>query len=176
MHWTQPMPIPLQVQTLPPGDAGTVRTLDIMARNAKSAVQSDVRVHRITQRIAATTADRIGRLRGIYDFLADSFVYKDDAHGFEQVRTPSDMLDQFEAQGRIAGDCDDMATLGAALILAMGHKAGFTIIRAKPNGPFAHVYPTAFIGRLAIPLDAQERTPIGQDTKGAVDRRHYTID
>lgn len=165
----------IQVQTLPPGDAGTLKTLDIMGRFVKQGIESDARVHRIAQSIAATSPDHMTRLRAVYDWLRRVFVFKHDTRGYEQIRTIPSMLDQFEAQGRIAGDCDDLSIMGAALIQALGYGTGFTVVAASPRGRYAHVYPTAFLGKLAIPLDPQEGTPFGQNTIGARRISHYVL-
>lgn len=168
--------IPLAVHALAAGDRGTIQTLHHMAQFAKDGVRSDVRLHRLAQMIAANTDDPERRLLAIYNWLGAAFTFKPDAKGFEQIRTPTDMLDQFEKQGRIAGDCDDLSIMGAALIMAMGYPAGFVIIARTETGRFVHVYPSVYVGKTPVPMDPQEGTPFGQHTRGAARITFYKID
>ncbi len=58
---------------------------------------------------------------------------------FERIMAPGLLVDQAR-RGRAIGDCDDVATLAAALLTTLGVPARFVAIR-EPGWPvFQHVY------------------------------------
>jgi hypothetical protein len=65
----------------------------------------------------------------------------------EVVRTPERMWEDLERTGRLEGDCDDIATFIASILVAMGYSTRFVAIRTNPNDPeFSHVYVEAWDG------------------------------
>lgn len=72
-------------------------------------------------------------------FLRDRFIYESEA--IETLQHPEYMLTGFENSGRFVGDCDDITTLHAALLVALGFKVRFVAIRSMKDDPnFDHVY------------------------------------
>lgn len=70
--------------------------------------------------------------------------YVRDIAGMEQLHDPLTMIDQIR-RGTSQGDCDDMSLLVATLLLSIGHKPFFRIVRYKSNtGPFQHIYVVAY--------------------------------
>lgn len=73
------------------------------------------------------------------NFLRTRFEYVEEK--IETLQTPEYMLNGLEISGRLRGDCDDIATLHAALLTCMGIKVRFVAIRSNYNDPnFDHVY------------------------------------
>jgi hypothetical protein len=67
------------------------------------------------------------------------FVYRFESE--EVIRTVPFMVDELRSYGRFSGDCDDAATMIAAVLLAMGRRARFEAIRTDPdNTEFLHVF------------------------------------
>jgi len=70
--------------------------------------------------------------------LREHFVYQPES--YEIVRTPQFMLHNWLTQGWFSGDCDDVATMAAALLLSFGHSAKFVAIRYSHPTEFEHVF------------------------------------
>lgn len=84
-----------------------------------------------------TEMQKAARLRAFLDRRV-SFTF--DPLGVELIRTPRFMLREIAAQGSVAGDCDDVAVLGAALGLAVGFEARYVLIGLTAGQPYEHVF------------------------------------
>ncbi len=72
-------------------------------------------------------------------FLRSVFVYQKEM--IETLQYPDYMLTGLEKSGVLIGDCDDISTLHAALLFALGFQVRFVAIRSVKNNPnFDHVY------------------------------------
>lgn len=89
------------------------------------------------------------RRNGLTDFEApwwvDAFIrrfwiVKPDPLGIEYVVSPDLQLCFFDKVGFLAGDCDDAATLAAALLVAFGVPCWFVAIRMAGDRDFSHVF------------------------------------
>lgn len=121
---------------LPAGDAGTVLTLQLM----RGLVLQDVPLLRsAASRIlgGGTARDRVGALRG---WLGRNLKFEHDPAGVELLKAPAYQLERIQDKTDGRGDCDEIATLGAALAIAGGMPARFVVLRFEPGGPFEHVY------------------------------------
>lgn len=96
-------------------------------------------------RVAASDPDfvRIAYLllRGDIDSVLRS-VYRYRSEYEEIIRTPQFMLHDLQTKGFIEGDCDDIATLSAALLLVAGYRSVrfVAIIYTPGKDSFEHVY------------------------------------
>jgi transglutaminase-like putative cysteine protease len=71
-------------------------------------------------------------------FLADPYIDGD------VIRAPDYLLAQYAKDGVIQGDCDDVATLAASMLQAIGIPARFTALGfGGAAAPFVHVYAEA---------------------------------
>jgi transglutaminase-like putative cysteine protease len=78
-------------------------------------------------------------LESIDRFLRERFIYQPEV--IETLQYPDYMLNGLENSGVLVGDCDDISTLHAALLVALDFKVRFVAIRSTPNDPnFDHVY------------------------------------
>ncbi len=76
----------------------------------------------------------------IGDYVKAKVRYMRDPDGYEQLTTPERLVQDIQ-NGIAQGDCDDMALLTAALLLAIGHTPRFRMVRYDGNsGPYAHIY------------------------------------
>lgn len=126
--------------TLPEGDEGVLSTLWVMRAAIDDAVESGGPVMRLATRLAVAAGKQpADQMRAVYDFLRDVMTFKRDALALEHVRHPDQLALEIMADGATAGDCDDVATLGAALLRAMGIKPGLVVASMKPGGAFHHV-------------------------------------
>jgi transglutaminase-like putative cysteine protease len=143
--------------SLPDGDAGVVSTLWVMRACVDDAVESGGPVVRLATRIAAQAGKGTARqVRAVYDFLRRAVVFKRDAVALEHVRHPDQLALEIDAQGRTAGDCDDVATLGAALLRAMGVRPALVLASVRESGAFHHVLFAADVAGRWVMLDPQE--------------------
>lgn len=73
------------------------------------------------------------------NFLRSVFVYSSEI--VETILTPDYMLSGLQSSGKLVGDCDDISTLHAALLTAMGFNTRFVAIRSTYLDPnFDHVF------------------------------------
>lgn len=107
-------------------------------------------------------------VRHLWDFLRSHITFERDPFDVELVRHPVDIIASIVAQGGAAVDCDDLATLAAALMLAMGvppRSVAFAVIAREGAGRWEHVH-YAFIppvpGAKPIPYDPQETKAPGK--------------
>lgn len=89
----------------------------------------------------------------ILEFLRKHMRFTPDPLGVEAFGTPAFLLSQLAAEGRIYGDCDDAAVLGAALARAVGLRARFAVASFRPDGAFHHVWPEAYAGGAWFEMD-----------------------
>lgn len=91
------------------------------------------------------TAQALGSLQMMDAYVRTHYKYRDERE--EIVRTPEFMLNDLVRIGYMEGDCDDVSTLYAAFIKALGYPARFVAIRYNPDNPnFEHVFSQAYAG------------------------------
>jgi len=90
----------------------------------------------------------------LYRFVRDSIRYVQDVNEIETVQEPQKTL-EFGA-----GDCDDKATLLAALLESIGHPTRFVAIGFEP-GIFSHVYVESRIGDSWVAMETTEPVEMG---------------
>lgn len=76
----------------------------------------------------------------IGQYVLNKVRYVRDVAGMEQLHDPLTLIDQLQ-RGTAQGDCDDMSLLVATLLLSVGHKPRFRIVRYRgQSGPYQHIY------------------------------------
>lgn len=115
---------------LPAGDRGVLLTLQAMRAMAGAASQDG----HIRARAKQLKQQARGGLGGVpfpavlRSWLARHWRFVEDPDGVEQVTAPELLLERIRSAGWAEGDCDDVATLGAALALAGGHRVRFRVV------------------------------------------------
>jgi len=89
--------------------------------------------------VSSRGADPAEKAQLIREFVDYAVTFTPDPLGLELVKSPEYMLREFFAQGEAFGDCDDVAVLAAALGMAVGIPARFTLLGFSPTQPFRHV-------------------------------------
>jgi len=125
------------------GYQGNVDTLSYMRRLARMR-STDPRVRSLALKILRQyntgSHNYINECMAIGDFIKRNVSYVRDIEGVEQLHDPLYMISELE-RGRAAGDCDDMSTLIATLLLSIGAAPMYRCVRYNgKNGPFNHVY------------------------------------
>lgn len=120
-------------------------------------------VHRLAAKLAASAGqfDRPAQVRALYDWLVRSIVFKKDTFPTEHLRHPEQLIAEVAQDGRTAADCDDLAMLAAAVLRSLGFRAVFIVAARTDLGPWEHVLPGYIDGGTLVPVDAQQRAPIG---------------
>ena len=119
------------------GDAGTGQTIDIMRKLAEEASGDAQFLRFVIDTVRAVPAyDDMGEVRAIFDWVRRNIRFTKDPLTKEKLTPPMDLLDLR------AGDCDDISTLMAAMLLAIGYPAKFVTAAADDAAPndFSHVY------------------------------------
>lgn len=107
-------------------------------------------------------SDYAGKVHAIFDWVKSNIKYIPDPTGIEMVHWPTQTMSQSY------GDCDDHATLVAALLASIGVLTKFVAVGFEP-GVFVHVFPEALIGRRWVALDTTEPDkPMGWRPPGVV--------
>lgn len=98
--------------------------------------------------------DFLGEARRLSDWVRDRIRYVKDTDDVEIIAEPVALL----SIG--AGDCDDKATLLAALLLAIGHTPRFIALAQVP-GEYAHVWVQDRLDGRWVDLETTEPLPFG---------------
>lgn len=116
----------------------------------------------------------------LYDVLTTNYKRKHDRPGVEEIRTPARQAREIMQRGYAEGDCDDRATLAAAILKTADLPTGLVLVSESESMPYHHVFycswPVTARPRLtsggvnvaqAIPFDPQEGIPPGEWPKFA---------
>lgn len=149
-------PIRATLEALPEGVEGVRATLNLMARLARAGKKS-LPVRLAAQQLTnhLPQKDWLAEVAELHRFVRDRIRYVRDVRGVETVQAPERTL-QLKS-----GDCDDKATLLAALLESIGHPARFHAIGFR-RGHFSHVFPETRIGRRWLALETTEPWEVGE--------------
>lgn len=133
---------------IPPGDRGTEATIVAMASLIDP--KEGGLVEEVGDSLRVGPGSVAARVR---ELLATFVRFEHDPPGLEYVRHPERMLEEIRVTGETAGDCDDIAVLGAALGLAAGLPPRFVTVATRAGGPYVHVFTELGEGGRWIELD-----------------------
>lgn len=157
---------------LPFGVNANLETVEIMKRVARQrAIHPEVRqlALAIIRQAKTQSQNYIDEAIAIGKYVHKHMNYVRDIDGVEQLHDPVMLIDQLR-RGVAIGDCDDMSLLIATLLLSIGHKPYFRIVRyGKHSGPYHHIYVVVYEknwkqAKKRLVLDAiLKRSPIGTE-------------
>lgn len=145
---------------LPPGPGGAAQTLRYMRGFVHHAIRNPDQLIRLKALdIVSTLPPRqwMAEINALHAFVRDSIRYVKDPGGespVELVQTPEKTLEIGQ------GDCDDKATLLAALLTAIGHPARFIAV-GFDNEPLSHVLVQTRVNDKWIGLETIIDKPVG---------------
>lgn len=122
----------------------TIKKMGELARAAQHTFPIRNLATRITHHVPSKAP--AAELRALYNWVRDHIRYRFDPVGLEWVQSPERTIQEQ------AGDCDDMATLLAALAGALGHRWRFRTVGDSPSAQ-RHVQVQAWTGRQWLDLD-----------------------
>lgn len=154
---------------IPGGKAGVMDTLRAMRRMVLAA-KGDFSIRRKAEQIVSHIGpkDWAGEVRAIHDYVRDRITYRLDPVDAEMVRTPAKVLEDG------VGDCDDKATLAAALLRSIGHPARFVAVGFAP-GELTHVFTESLIGNHWFALETTEPVQFGWRVPGVIEQEIVNI-
>lgn len=146
---------------LPPGEAGTYETLVHMRDAARASIRS---THQQVRELALELTrglrerDWFAQARALHAYVRDQVRFTrdptDSDGGLELVQTPEKTLEYLQ------GDCDDKATLLAALLISLGHPARFVAVGIAGE-PFSHVLVETKIDQNWLGAETILKVPLG---------------
>jgi transglutaminase-like putative cysteine protease len=136
------MPLRGSYSTLPDGDAGTYATLEVMRRMARHSSSLPIVRTLATQAVRSYPGDGGNHhARLLNRWITERTYFLPDPTYSEALHEPAYLLHQILTRGNVGVDCDDVATLTAAMGLSIGLRARFVIAGfTSPNAPFRHVW------------------------------------
>lgn len=154
-HSLNPIPVRSTLLGVPSGIAGVKNTLNHMRRLTRQYKKSPV-VRQLALAIVDGTLQKNypAEIHKIHSFVRDRIRYVKDINGVETLQSPVKTLEIKQ------GDCDDKATLLAALLESIGHPTRFVALGFRPNS-FNHVLLETRLGRQWISLETTEPVEMG---------------
>ena len=151
-----PQPRRAALGTIPNGQAGSIATMKAMRQMVLDAVRDPNQKIResalaILRGVSTSFTDQA---RTIQQWVQSNIEYRRDPPDLELVQTP-----QVTLQLR-AGDCDDQATLIAALLQSTGHPSQFIAV-GMGGGPLTHVLTQTLIGTNWVAVETIEPKALG---------------
>lgn len=125
------------------GEKGSLDTVNLMIKIARE--QSQLKEIRdfaidIVNQYKTKSHDHLHESASIGDFVKNNVQYIKDIQGVELLHEPLLMIADIK-RGISRGDCDDMALLTATLLLSIGIRPYFKIVRYKATkGNYNHIY------------------------------------
>jgi transglutaminase-like putative cysteine protease len=124
---------PSQLLSIRPGSGGVTDTLKLMAQLAKQYKVDPLVRQTATRAIsAAAEKDDLAEAAALQDWVRSEIRYTGDVLDVETLQTPNYTLQE------LGGDCDDQATLLAAMLMAVGIPAAYCAVGVD-NEPYSHV-------------------------------------
>lgn len=156
MQVAQPEQALSSLAMIPEGAAGIRATLDAMIRAARAA-STTLEIRDLAESIvvAVPSKDYYSEIRAIQQWTKAHIRYTRDPITTETLKLPHALLTNPQ------GDCDDQATLVAALAMAIGFPARFVAIGVHDPSVFEHVYAEVKLGDEWVSVETTEPVGIG---------------
>jgi hypothetical protein len=128
---------------LPDGELGNLATVQFLVKLARKRAK-----HPVVRQLALNIIRHAGTKSMFYkdeslaigNFVKNKMSYVKDIANVETVHDPLTMIDKIQ-RGTASTDCDDHALLVAALLLSIGHRPVFRIVRYQKGSPsYNHIY------------------------------------
>lgn len=166
-------PATLVSETIPNGDDGIRRTLEVMRRLAVRDA-ADERVTRIVSAHRKGTATQTAR--ALFDYMVRRYHYHSDPQDREHVTAPVHLLTKNSPYAY--QDCDDLAGAYASLLTAAGIPNALKVIawrKTDPPGQYTHVYNEYYDGTTWRPVDLVMRSDGWHNERSPVIRSERVI-
>lgn len=122
------------------GDRGVIQTVKII-RALANQFKKDIRLRELAGDIVRPYRKNVDKIEAVFDWIKANVKYVRDIEGIETIHTPYKIL----RQGY--GDCDDLATISATLLKAVGYKVFYVVTSNRPDKKFNHIFLIVTDGR-----------------------------
>jgi hypothetical protein len=130
-------------QKFPDGERGNLATVEFMKKIARErAGHPSVRQMGINILNEARTKshNHADEAKAVGRWVQQNILYMKDPDGIETLTDPVLLIEK-AVKGEARGDCDDMALLIATLLISIGIRPYFKIVRwKKTSGNYNHIY------------------------------------
>lgn len=109
------------------GDDGVYETIDAMANLVVASIALPI-VIETARAIAGRARGQYAQAVALRTWLKGAWRFVDDPFNVELLVEPATALANAQRTGTVTGDCDEAATLGAALGAAIGLRPTFTVL------------------------------------------------
>lgn len=114
--------------SVPYGDPGVDQSVQLMASYVDTSLDTPEVIYFARQlAVRAGVRQQYTQALAIKNFLARTWRFVDDPNDRDLFVEPAEAIRQYSALGLMMGDCDEAATLGAALGRAVGMSAQFVV-------------------------------------------------
>jgi transglutaminase-like putative cysteine protease len=164
------LPTRARLHGIPDGIPGCIATLRVMRQLVLDAIRDPAQQVREAALAITTSTGYVQEVRDIQTWVQQHIRYVldpiDSTGGVELVQTPQKTLDY------AAGDCDDQATLTAALLSSIGHPTRFMAVGLNGE-PFSHVLTQTKMGAGWAGVETIQAQPLGWMPSGITS--HYLL-
>lgn len=147
-----PLAIREERRTIPHGARGIEATVAVMAQEARAGAR-DPLLADLSARIVQHSRTPSESARAIRAWIAGHTRFLPDPPDLELIRSPRLLALEIARSGLGEGDCDDVATLAAALGLAAGLPTGFALYGFAPGREYEHVFTVFHTEDGAVEID-----------------------
>lgn len=149
-----------QVATLgliPADVAGVRATLAVMADLVRAyRINPIIRAHAESIIFFVPEKNARAEIISVFEWVRDNVRYTQDVNGVETIKTPDAALESLQ------GDCDDQATLTAALLESIGYACRLVAVCGDRPGEYSHVFSEVDLGGYWFALETTEDWPFGK--------------
>jgi len=154
------LPEIIEQRQILPGDPGSVQTLGLMRRLSNNAAVHPLTIATVKKVVPSDGRNRHAQARAISEWLYRHVLFFRDPAGVEYLYDPVFVLQTVARRGFFQDDCDDYATLAAAMGKAAGMRARFVVMKFfSERAPMAHVYTELQTERGWYPIDRRSSMP-----------------
>lgn len=151
-------------QVLPPGQQGTIQTLDLMAKYVRDS-QTDIGLidfaNGILSAFGVPARNDKAKIDAIFAYVKAAVTFRKDPYDAELVKDARRTLQTGY------GDCDDIAVLLASLLACVGECPRFAVMKMTKGSPvWEHVYVEVQLGNQWLPLDTTRDPKQGKTYPG----------
>lgn len=128
---------------LPDGALGNIATVEFLIKLARRRSAHPL-IRELTIKILKQAGTKsmnyLDEARAVGEWTRANVPYLKDISNVETVHDPITMIDKWK-RGTLAVDCDDQAVFIATMLLSIGHKPVFRIVKYSNASPsFNHIY------------------------------------
>lgn len=122
---------------------GPLDTIDTMLQQVRGPRgEQSVYLRTMTEEVVKglTDKDYLGEILAIRNWVAEHCRFLNDPISVEYVKDPQRIAEEIQARGRTGVDCDEIASLIAAMCAQVGRQSQFVVVGFGRPGHYTHVF------------------------------------